>query len=611
MRPVIPGCIGEWRQTAPSTGVFDVTLSSSAAAATVPGPIGLHSATAQVYGTAFNDLDGDGARDANEPGLGRQKLYIDLNNNGFFDTDDTDGFVIEEPHTFTDSYGNFYFFHQDPGTLRIRHAPPFDGGVRVTSPASNVHTVSVPSGGVATGLLFGLELDDSVPPPPPPPPPPVPPNTISGVVFEDADGDGTRDDGEKGIGDVRVFRDENGNGKWDEATDLEGADERWIMTDRDGSYRLNDFGGLDPGTYRLGVSLPSGWSQTSPASGFQHVVLTAGQTITGKDFGVRKAPPPPPPPPPLAGEISGVCFDDRDGDGAKDANEPGLADWNVYVDTDKDGKWDEGEPSTWTTAAGTFTFAAMAFGTYTVREVNQEGWQQTSPSAAGLTVSLRAGRSVRKLRLGNSQDATISGTVYHDANGSGGQGSGEKGLSGWRVWLDADNDGKRDSGERSVLTDSSGNYRFADLPAGTHRVRVAAPSGWRRTAPSSDTHKVKLTGGAAVAGKTFGFTRLALISGTVFNDRDGDKKRDSGEAGLAGWRVFLDNDNNGRLDKGEKSVLTNDKGEFKFRDVPAGTHRVRVVQQAGWRATTPSGAHTLTLAAGTSSTTNLFGQRRI
>src|SRR5207244_3094478 len=49
---------------------------------------------------------------------------------------------------------------------------------------------------------------------------------------------------------------------------------------------------------------------------------------------------------------------------------------------------------------------------------------------------------------------------------------------------------------------------------------------------------------------------LGSISGTVFNDTDGDGTRDTGEAALSKWKVFLDTNKNGSLDSGEPSTNT-------------------------------------------------------
>ena len=84
-----------------------------------------------------------------------------------------------------------------------------------------------------------------------------------------------------------------------------------------------------------------------------------------------------PPPPPEPGEIHGTKWNDLDGDGSRDAGEPGLANWRVYVDTNHNGQWDSGEPSDLTDSSGAYALTDPAAGTSTVGEVVQSGWQQT------------------------------------------------------------------------------------------------------------------------------------------------------------------------------------------------------------------------------------------
>ena len=293
VRPIVPGNLGNWRQTAPAGRFFDVTLATNQGNAAAPGAFGLRSPTVQIYGTAFEDRDGDGARDAGEPGLAHRQVYLDQNNNGSFDVDDRTGIVIEEPNTFTDAYGNYFFYNQPAGTHRVREVR--QAGMRQTTPGG-VHAVALAPGQVATGKNLGSVRDDTVPPPPPPPPPPPGPipNTISGHVFEDSDADGVRDAGERPLEGVKVYIDGNRNGVWDQAQDLGGTDEYSIDTDENGEYILSGVLGLAPGTYRVRQVLQAGLRQTAPVAGFYDVTLAQGRAVTGRDFGNARAIAPPP-----------------------------------------------------------------------------------------------------------------------------------------------------------------------------------------------------------------------------------------------------------------------------------------------------------------------------
>ena len=69
--------------------------------------------------------------------------------------------------------------------------------------------------------------------------------------------------------------------------------------------------------------------------------------------------------------------------------------------------------------------------------------------------------------------------------------------------------GKLDSGEKSVLTNSSGQYVFSNLAAGTYRIRRAdIPGGYTYTVPSSGYYDILLGSGASQGGRDFGFRAI-------------------------------------------------------------------------------------------------------
>jgi len=102
--------------------------------------------------------------------------------------------------------------------------------------------------------------------------------------------------------------------------------------------------------------------------------------------------------------ISGVKFFDRDEDGIRDADETGLSGWTVYLDADNDAVLDEGEAFATTAADGGYSFTFLEAGTYVVREVQQDGWTQTSPEGDGsYTLTLAIGEQATDVNFGNYQ----------------------------------------------------------------------------------------------------------------------------------------------------------------------------------------------------------------
>lgn len=139
------------------------------------------------------------------------------------------------------------------------------------------------------------------------------------------------------------------------------------------------------------------------------------------------------------------------------------------------------------------------------------------------------------------------------------------------------------------------------------------------TLPAADFHDV-------VGGSNGGFTAVAgydqvtgigspianllvpdlaggKITGTVFQDNNGNGAIDTGETMPATVTVFLDANNNGVLDAGEFSTTTS--GSFSFTGLAPGTYHVREVLPAGYVATTP--ARDVTLAVGQTASGNDLG----
>ncbi len=105
----------------------------------------------------------------------------------------------------------------------------------------------------------------------------------------------------------------------------------------------------------------------------------------------------------------------------------------------------------------------------------------------------------------NPQEAETQGTKWNDVNGDGQWfGAGEIGLVGWTIYIDNNNNGILDNGEPFTVTDSSGNYSFANLQPGNYVIREELQPGWQQTFPVVGSWSVSLAGGQTQTGIDFG-----------------------------------------------------------------------------------------------------------
>lgn len=78
------------------------------------------------------------------------------------------------------------------------------------------------------------------------------------------------------------------------------------------------------------------------------------------------------------------------------------------------------------------------------------------------------------------------------------------------------------------------------------------------------------------------------ISGVVWDDTNGDGEWDSGETPLPGWTVYLDRNQNNRLDGGETRTVTDANGRYQFSNLSAGNYKVTSVLQTDWTYSAPN-----------------------
>ena len=107
------------------------------------------------------------------------------------------------------------------------------------------------------------------------------------------------------------------------------------------------------------------------------------------------------------GSIEGSKWNDVNANGIWEADEKALAGWTIYIDSVANGTLDPWELSTVTDANGKYSFTNLGPGEYAIREVNQTGWLQTSPSTPYALI-LKVGEKLTDVNFGNYQLPTIN-----------------------------------------------------------------------------------------------------------------------------------------------------------------------------------------------------------
>ncbi|HEX8323597.1 MAG TPA: SdrD B-like domain-containing protein [Tepidisphaeraceae bacterium] len=311
------------------------------------------------------------------------------------------------------------------------------------------------------------------------------------------------------------------------------------------------------------------------------------------------------------GAIEARVFKDVNGNATQDSGDTGLAGVTVYVDLNNNALFDTDEPTAATDANGVATFAGVLMGTYTLRAAAPDASYTAAEAFTTINVTSNS-VVVAPLPFVPAGTAQLSGYVINDKNTDGRWSSGEAGIAGRTVYLDANKNGTLDAGERTQVTASNGKYVFTGLAAGTYSLRQILPEGSTQTRPASGTAlSATVLNGAIRSGLDFCVTGTVTpppppppptgtgsVRAYVINDLNRDGKWTSGEKGVTGRTVWMDLDNDGTLDAGEKTATTAANGSFEFTGLGSGTYRFRQVLPTGWVQTYPTAALSATVIDG-------------
>ena len=251
-----------------------------------------------------------------------------------------------------------------------------------------------------------------------------------------------------------------------------------------------------------------------------------------------------------------------------------------------------------------------------------------------------AGSRYRTQDFGFYQPYQVGNLVFEDVNNNGVVDAGDNGIAGvpvelFRVDGSAVTPVTDSNGQpRRLTTDANGNYLFTGLTAGTYVVRITTPAGFMSSTGSvgspSGPYEPGLAGGdltdnadhgtavgdgtfiqtsgvnlggpnsaaadAATDGtpgranlrQDFGLFRKLTLGDLVFDDRNNDGVRQSGESPIGGVTVrLLDGAGNPVVANGVPvTATTAADGGYLFTNLVPGNYRVEVVTPAGYVSST-------------------------
>ena len=398
------------------------------------------------------------------------------------------------------------------------------------------------------------------------------PASLTGSVYADINGNGSRDVGEPGLGNVTVVL-SAGSGEFVAQT---------ATTAADGTY---SFGNVPAGKSSVAVLPAPGTSAVGSATGVV-TVAPADASVAGPAIGLR-----------TSGRASGVVFTDLNGNGKQDASEPGYAGATVSLDLNVDGTTEF--TATSTDGTGAFAFNNLPDGVHKLTVATPLNSKVTTVSSS--LISITNGSVATPMLIGVQPTSAVTGRVV--------LGGSTSGLANIAVGLDTNGDGHADL---TATTDDQGQYVFTNVPVGTLQVLVTAPPGTRFSTPDG-TNKLAVSvaspapGGAAITtAPDVAVSYTGAVVGSLFLDANGNGVRDSNERNVNPGTVQVDLNGTGKLIA--VATVAQPDGGFRFDGLPDGNHFL-VVQPAGGFTTAAPTRVPVTITGGSTATLAAIGVR--
>jgi uncharacterized repeat protein (TIGR01451 family) len=493
-----------------------------------------------ISGLVYVDVNNNGTRDLGEPPVSGAAITL----TGV----DSNGVAVNRTVS-TDLEGAFAISNLLAGTYQLSEAQPAGytngkntvgsvGGVQTTQNAnpSIIGALNLPAGDNAVNYLFA-EIG----------------TVLSGKVFIDQNDSGVLTASDAGKAGVHLS-----------LLNSQGSIQAITNTAPDGSY---SFSGLTPNaTYSVMEAVPNGYGASTPTELASLTVPAGG--LSGENFGLT------------LGSLAGVVYVDAKNTGAFAATDPGIPGVTVAL-TGADASGAAVNLTTTTAGNGSYSFANLVGGSYTIAETQPVGFNEGKDTAGSLGGNISVKDVTSAITLGGGQVGvnynfgevnpagltSLSGTVFLDANDNGKLDAGETGSGGVTITL---------TGPVTKTTTSAANgaYRFASLPAGTYTVTETVPSGLNATSPLVLSRVTVAAPG--VTGENFGLASGSL-SGTVYVDSNDNGVLDGGEPGIPGVTITLNGPANA-------TTTTGPNGTYSFANLPAGAYTLTETQPSGYAA---------------------------
>ena len=553
---------------------------------------------ASLEGNVFHDENDDGVFDANEEGIAN--VLIQVTRVSAKDGVTNDVFADSEPiFVRTDANGHYQVDALPPGIYEIveinesgAEVDPLAAFIDGRDSVGNVNgtTVGSRSNDRFTEVVLcpddhGVEYNFGE----------VTPAELRGTVYHDLNNNGVIESGEDRLGGVVI-----------ELFDKQGNLVAETQTDANGDYV---FGNLRAGDYVIRESQPAVFTdgidtlgEVNGVTSGEHtgndefcVTLEAGDLGTNYDFGEL-----------LPSSISGSVILDVNGDGVHS-----LADGDTPIEGVEIQLLDESGnllDSTLTDENGDYRFDNLDPGTYSVRQVQPEGFTdgvdligQVDGETRGVlatndvfsAITLESGDQAVDYDFCELHTASISGSVIVDVNGDGvhSLADGDTPIEGVEIVL-LDESGNELA---RTLTDGNGDYTFDNLAAGTYSVAEVQPDGFfdgvellgtvdgetRGVLSTNDVFSaITLEAGDQAVDYDFCELHSASISGSVIADVNGDGVHSlaDGDTPIEGVEIVLLNADGNEIAR----TVTDENGDYTFQNLAPGTYSVAEVQPDGF-----------------------------